>query len=121
MEAAGAAAPVGGVPDAAALQAVLQSVFGLQVSEPASLRQGFGPCCAGAGAGAATFQTMARTQAFRTGQLEAVHATLSGRDSLLILPTGGGKSLSYQVGGGRPASQPWGAPPGCSSPRGARL
>lgn len=35
--------------------------------------------------------------AFRPGQLEAVKATLAGRDSLLILPTGGGKSLTYQV------------------------
>ena len=34
---------------------------------------------------------------FRPGQLEAVQATLAGRDSLLILPTGGGKSLTYQV------------------------
>lgn len=34
---------------------------------------------------------------FRHGQLEAITATLEGRDSLLILPTGGGKSLTYQV------------------------
>ncbi|GBF97648.1 ATP-dependent DNA helicase [Raphidocelis subcapitata] len=65
MEAGGAAAEGAGVPDAAALQAVLQRELGLQ--------------------------------AFRTGQLEAVQATLAGRDSLLILPTGGGKSLSYQL------------------------
>jgi superfamily II DNA helicase RecQ len=34
---------------------------------------------------------------FRPGQVEAVTATLEGRDSLLVLPTGGGKSLTFQV------------------------
>jgi superfamily II DNA helicase RecQ len=34
---------------------------------------------------------------FRPFQLDAVQATLSGRDSLLILPTGGGKSLTFQL------------------------
>ena len=37
---------------------------------------------------------------FRGGQLDAITATLEGRDSLLILPTGGGKSLTYQVSSG---------------------
>lgn len=36
-------------------------------------------------------------EAFRPFQLEAIQATLSGRDSLLILPTGGGKSMTFQV------------------------
>ena len=35
--------------------------------------------------------------AFRPLQEEAVDAILSGRDLLMILPTGGGKSLSYQL------------------------
>lgn len=35
--------------------------------------------------------------AFRRGQLEAVTATLEGKDSFLILPTGGGKSLTFQA------------------------
>ncbi len=35
--------------------------------------------------------------AFRPLQEEAVDAVLSGRDLLMILPTGGGKSLSYQL------------------------
>src|SRR5919199_5820377 len=35
--------------------------------------------------------------AFRPGQERAVAAVLSGRDTLVILPTGGGKSLCFQV------------------------
>ena len=35
--------------------------------------------------------------AFRPGQAEAVSALVSGRDVQLVLPTGGGKSLCYQV------------------------
>jgi ATP-dependent DNA helicase RecQ len=34
---------------------------------------------------------------FRPGQLELVEAVLSGRDALGVLPTGGGKSVCYQV------------------------
>jgi ATP-dependent DNA helicase RecQ len=34
---------------------------------------------------------------FRPGQEELVQATLSGRDALGVLPTGGGKSVCYQV------------------------
>jgi ATP-dependent DNA helicase RecQ len=35
--------------------------------------------------------------AFRAGQEVAVESVLQGRDTLVILPTGGGKSLCYQV------------------------
>jgi ATP-dependent DNA helicase RecQ len=35
--------------------------------------------------------------AFRAGQREAVDAVLAGRDALVLLPTGAGKSLCYQV------------------------
>jgi ATP-dependent DNA helicase RecQ len=35
--------------------------------------------------------------AFREPQLEIIHAVLSGRDAFAILPTGGGKSVCFQV------------------------
>ena len=35
--------------------------------------------------------------AFRPGQRPVVEAVLSGRDALAVLPTGGGKSLCYQL------------------------
>jgi ATP-dependent DNA helicase RecQ len=34
---------------------------------------------------------------FRPGQRELIEASLSGRDALGVLPTGGGKSLTYQL------------------------
>lgn len=51
-------------------------------------------------------QTISSTQAlkqlwgydaYRTHQQEAIEAALAGQDVLIILPTGGGKSLCYQV------------------------
>lgn len=36
-------------------------------------------------------------RAFRLGQREAVEAALTGRDALVVMPTGGGKSVCYQI------------------------
>jgi RecQ family ATP-dependent DNA helicase len=38
-------------------------------------------------------------ESWRAGQREAVVAALEGRDSLIVMPTGGGKSLCYQLPG----------------------
>jgi RecQ family ATP-dependent DNA helicase len=38
-------------------------------------------------------------KSWRVGQREAVVAALEGRDSLIVMPTGGGKSLCYQLPG----------------------
>jgi ATP-dependent DNA helicase RecQ len=36
-------------------------------------------------------------QDFRTGQREVVEAVVAGRDTVVVMPTGGGKSLCYQL------------------------
>lgn len=44
-----------------------------------------------------TLKTYFGLEKFRQGQKEIIQSVLSGRDALAVLPTGGGKSLCYQL------------------------
>ncbi len=58
------------------------------------------PVAASAGEGGLALETLRTVfgfPGFRTGQREAIDAFLAGRDGLVVMPTGGGKSLCFQV------------------------
>jgi superfamily II DNA helicase RecQ len=42
-------------------------------------------------------KSLFKVENYRPFQLQAMNATLSGRDSMVIMPTGGGKSLCFQL------------------------
>jgi ATP-dependent DNA helicase RecQ len=46
-----------------------------------------------------TLQNLFGFDAFRPGQFEAIQSLLSGRHTLVVMPTGSGKSLVYQLAG----------------------
>jgi ATP-dependent DNA helicase RecQ len=46
-----------------------------------------------------TMRSVFGVEDFRPGQEEVIRSVLSGRDTLAIMPTGGGKSLCYQLPG----------------------
>src|SRR5579884_3209691 len=89
---AGAAAPVARAVDEAEAQLALSGLDRIDVDAPPERRY------AGPRDPDALLAWFGLDQ-FRPGQRETVAAALAGRDSLVVMPTGGGKSLCYQLPG----------------------
>jgi RecQ family ATP-dependent DNA helicase len=68
-------------------------------ARPAARTHSLGPVTFDAGQRADELLAELGYEAWRAGQREAVVAALEGRDSLIVMPTGGGKSLCYQLPG----------------------
>ena len=92
--------PKGTIPEIVVRSARLPVVVGDDLFEPA-IRAGLAPLDSEVMGAALTqvLQAVFAKEAFREGQLEALVEVMKGRDCTVLLPTGGGKSLIYQMAG----------------------
>ncbi|HTU15909.1 MAG TPA: ATP-dependent DNA helicase RecQ [Solirubrobacterales bacterium] len=79
--------------EAAEATLALQGLEGIEQDQTAPVRTFDGP------RDPASLLAHMGYDSFRPGQEDAVRAALEGRDSLIVMPTGGGKSLCYQLPG----------------------
>ncbi|HVZ74277.1 MAG TPA: ATP-dependent DNA helicase RecQ [Polyangia bacterium] len=75
--------------------AVLKEVSGALKTRPAQL--GWRPPVVADGAAHGVLKEVFGFEGFRAGQQEIIDAVLAGRDCVGVMPTGAGKSLTYQI------------------------